>query len=326
MAQIDRNLAPAASKPKPTASELEKLEARFSAAEAEPGDLIQLSHLVDESDADSRWPNRIFEDRDCSGIGDEIAASIGQVTETIVDRTSYSLGNRQDGKHDFRTVSIHVCSEGTMKLLALERGDERSGAPVVSPTPLALRAGLEAARRHGKNLASAPLIGLEPELVNSEERRLLIAGGFSYAMRAEEGAQFSHIQWRPEDQMDALEPLSISCIFGVHCHPDDQARISIIATRDLADKRPNASGRFREHLVRISRHDEPPIYFVARAGSPDGADERERRRRAGALALRAALLMSDPPGRAMRIHQFHHPRLSRYREVLQAVNRRRLIL
>lgn len=324
MAQIDRKLAPAAGKPKPTASELEKLEARFSAARAEPGALIQLSHLVDEEDADSRWPNRIFEDRDCSGIGDEIAASIGQVTETIVDGTSYSLGSRQDDKHDFRTVSVHVCSEGAMKLLALERGDERSGAPVVSPTPVALRAGLEIAQRHGKDLASAPLIGLEPELVNSEERRLLIAKGFSYVMRAEEGAQFSHIQWRPEEQMDALEPLPISCIFDVRCPVSDQSRVSIIATRDLADQRPSASGRFREHLVRIFRHDEPPLYFVARAGSPDGADERERRRRAGILALRAALLMSAPPAREMRIHQFHHPRLSRYREVLQAVNRRRL--
>jgi hypothetical protein len=325
MAQIDRKLAPRTGKPKPSAAQFAKLAARFSAANPEPGEKVQLSHLVDDEDPDSRWPNRIFEERDCSTIGDEIAASIGPVTETIVDGTSYSLGNGQGEKDDFRTVSFHVCSQGQPKLVALERVDERTGKPIVSPTPITVRAGLEIARRHGKDLAQAPLFGLEPEMVNPEERRLLIAEGFSYAVRTEAGTTFSHIQWRPEEEMDALEPLPISCIFGVRLADLDKTKVCIIATRDLADKRPNASGRFREHLVRVPRRNEDPLYFVARGGSPDEVDERERRHRAGALALRAAQLVSDPPGKRSFIHLFHHPKRTRYREVLQALNRARFI-
>jgi len=315
MVPIDRKVA---GKTKPSQAERAKVEASFSAMP--DGERFQLFNLGSAEDVESKWGNRIFEERDWSEAADEIAASIGTVIETIVDSTSYSLGEREGGKEDFDTVSVHAYSNERPHLLAVERGDNRSGKPISAPTPAALRGGLDLAAKHGKKLAEAPLIGLAPELVSADERRLLIAHGFSYALRLMDDPFFSHIRWRPEDDMDAREPLPASCIFGIRHADSDDSKTCAIAMRDLADTRPNSRGRFREHLVRVPRRDGPPLYFVARADLPDGTDERERERQAKVLALRATKWIADPPGREMRIHQFHHHDPTRYREVLQAVN------
>jgi hypothetical protein len=323
MASTDRKIALGKTlKPKPSVAEYERFEARFSGIEVPEGEVFQLTDFGSPENRDEKWANRMLDERDCSGIGDEIAASIGSVTETVVDGTGYSLGPREHGADDFHTVSVHVYSNGRPHLLAVQRRDDRPGKPISDPTADVLRECIDRAAKHEKDLASAPLIGLEPELAHAPERRLLIAEGISYATRVEEdGPLFSHVQWRPEHEMDTLEPLPASCIFDIYhqnCHQP-----CVVAIRDLADKRPGSSVRFDEHLVCLPRRDGPSLYFVARSAPPIGADEKERRRRAKVLAMRAAERMADPPGQALRIHEFHHPGHERYCEILQVVDRTR---
>lgn len=300
-----------------TVQECQKLEQRYSVAIASRDGPVRLAHLVDEDDADSRWPNRMIEERDCSQISKKTAAAVGAVEETVLDLSTYTVGNAGE-QTGFRTVSVHLKSRGLDRLLAIQRRKEKSSADTSSLASAALREFLHLAEKHGIDPTTGPLLGLDPELANSDERRLLIQEGFSYAIQLGDGHIFTHVAQPLTEAPDDLGPCSVRIVFELQ-HPDSsQARI--VPVRDLRDERSASAGRFREYLVRIPMEEGEPLYFVARPALPPGVDEIEKFREAGRLARKAAERTLQSPGDALRAHQFHHPNDGRYCTVLRLVD------
>lgn len=310
-------------KPKITLDDCRKMENGFCGATATNG-VFRLAHLADRRDQDQKWPNRLVEDRDCSDLRGQIAKEVvTPLTETVVDGTFYTLQNKSEVKAHYRTSTLHVCSGGKDRLLGIRRRDERGDGDTSSLCAATLQEATELANQHEIALASAPLLGLDPELAYAPERRVLIRRGFSYALRVHPEFLFDHVSWNLEDALDVWESLPVKYIFDMRWPDRDRAKSSMVAVRDLRDPRHGSTGRFLEHLVEVPYPGDEPLYFVTRAALPPSSGERDRVRRAAALASRAAERVGQTPAELLRVHEFHHHDEERYYNVLRMVERAR---
>ena len=298
----------------------------FAAAFAEaraPEDgngVFQLSHVPPPEGKNDRWPLRMTGERDTSGVPERIVESVGAVEETVLDYASYELTNDEgEPTSRYRTVSAHALCGGHDHLLALERCEERDEDEIESSLAgKALRRYLALADERELELADVPLLGLDPALANSAERRLLVAARIPYGLLLDPGEQFREVLRPLEGDLDMLEEMPVEGIFDYHKRNCDRSRPTLLEICDLRE-RPGSPRRVLEFLVEVPGEPQP-TYFLAWPAPPPAARHRERQLKALELALRTARRVGRGPATGLRADEFHHPHEVGYRSTMNIVD------
>jgi hypothetical protein len=276
----------------------------------------------------SKWPYRMLEERDTSHLLPTAVASIESLAATVIDVSHRPLRNRSEQTGAFRIVTAFATCGSHDRLISVKRRDEfkcpggRSNDETTNLAKQVLDDYCAILKAEALDVTGVPLVCLEPELSRASERRDLVSEGISYAILIEESLLLSHVAWRPEHEMDALEPLSAATIIEQFSGSagDGLAEVRI---RDLRDTRSGARAGFEEYLYRVPGAHKP-LYFVARAALSPSASPDERRKQARRLVALAAEKARRSCACALRAHEFHHPDDERYYSALRIVNHARM--
>lgn len=274
-----------------------------------------------------KWPYRMLEERDTSHLLPTAVDSIESLAATVIDVCHRPLGNHSEQTGALRIVTAFAACGSHERLISVKRRDEfkRPGGRSSDETTNLAKQVLDDYRSvlegEALDVTGVPLVCLEPELSRANERRDLVAAGFSYAILIEESLMLSHVAWRPEHEMDALEPLGAATI--VEQFSGSTGDLAEVRIRDLRDTRPGARTRFEEYLYRVPGPCEP-LYFLVRAALSPSAPPDERRKQARSLVSLAAEKARCSCACALRAHEFHHPNDERYYSALRIVNHARM--
>lgn len=267
-----------------------------------------------------RWAFSLLENRDTSSLSEMAVRSIRSVTAILVDGTSPTP--QRDGKYgsSLRTVSVYAEDAERCPLISVGRRDEQEPGPWTSLSVETLDEFRKLLTAGSVDFAGAPLISLEPELANPEDRRRLLLEAVPYAIKLRPDDRFSPPPWAPEDPFDAFDVDAVEVLFETH-HPDaDPDKPSCLRIRDLQDRRVGSSGAFEEYLFRFPGA-ESLEYFLARDALPPTAQPGELLLGAGRLAQKAFAYAAATPGRQLRLHEFHHPHPAPYCDAVRIAAR-----
>jgi hypothetical protein len=180
---------------------------------------------------------------------------------------------------------------------------------------------LNVVKAHEIGLAMTPLLSLEPELSNPDERRILVAEKIPYAILLEPDHPFQQVLRPPEEDHDTFDSIAVRYIFDYYKPRRNREQINYLEVRDLRERKEESSRMVPEFLVEVpSSEDGRPVHFVAWPALPPAVHLRERLRAALKHASRAASLTLASPALALRMHQFHHPHEDSYRTILKIVD------
>ncbi len=306
--------------------ECEKFAKGYVETGTRDGGLFRVTDIPPPDGLGAKWPFRMLEERDASHLQGLAVASIESLVGTVVDRSYRPLGNRNEQTAHFHIVTVFASSGVHHRLIAVKRRDERGSGETESLAGEAFDEYLAAMESDGVDVVGTPLICLDPELSDPADRRRLIAKDISYVIQIEAGQNLSHVAWRPEHDVDVLEPLTAADIADVFRRNDDRDRGGdgekpvIARIMDLRDNRTGATGGFEEYMFQVPVENDVSLHFLSRAALSPSAEPGERVRAATALVHGALEVVRESPARALRAHEFHHPDDGRYYNALRIVD------
>lgn len=285
---------------------------------------FQLSHMPAPPQRNDRWAYRIYEERDCTGLTAARVSEAQDIEEIVLDRSLYNFTNKGKPTASYRTVSVHLRSNGAYHMVSVKRRDELNSTEADSLARLtfddctqfvgALKADEKAS---ALKLSGRPLLSLDPEFSHPDERRMLVADQIPYAILLEPDHPFKRVVRPPGVDQDAFDYLAVEHIFDYYDPGRDRSQINVLPVCDLLDRDARPARRVTEVLAEVTVNDMPTYFLTRPALSPP--HELSVLREAKPLARRAADLTLDGPAKSLRMHQFHHPHDDRYYTVLNIV-------
>ncbi|HEX2391976.1 MAG TPA: hypothetical protein VHI77_03560 [Solirubrobacterales bacterium] len=282
--------------------------------------VFRVTNIAAPDGKPKKWPFQMLENRDSSHLQDLAVASIDVLDALVVDGASCVPGQDGERTSSFRTVAVFAESARRHRLISIRRRDEGGDGDATSLSSEALAEFRRLLEPRQVGASKMPVISLEPELSDPDDRRKLVLEGGSYAIKVEANQLFSHPTWDPDDPLDAFDPSTTEALFATYRSSADPTKATYVPIRDLQDRRAGASGAFEEYLFRFPPSDQPE-YFIARVPHSPSARPAELLRGAGELALRAHACAQAPPGTTLRLTEFQSPRIDRYYQAVRIVDR-----
>lgn len=285
---------------------------------AAPPGVFRLTDIPPPPDESPKWPFHLLERRDASHLQALAVASVESLDMIVIDGARSVHRPAEERGPVARTVTAFAVSGGEPTLLAIRRGEDFGEEDAEGTRSMTSEALKEVHGLIGKGMgrqAAAPVVCLDQELATARERRRLLADGVPYALRVHGDSGFSYPTWNNEDPFDDFVSTTPASIIAAYRSEADPAKPVFVPIRDLQGSG-NSSRMLEEYLYRLPSPDGDE-YFVVRPALLPSVTTAKLLRNVRALAGAALSCVRQPPGRALRLHEFQHHNSERY---CQAVN------
>lgn len=298
--------------------EAQKFSVGYMDAQAQPPNgTFGLGETLSAEDLNPRWPYWMCE-RDWSHLPAEIAGRVGDIEETVIAHSRCRLRNRSEETACYDTVSIHAGSGGDFHLLGLDRYEWRSGKGTADLPAAVLGECFAAADRHEIDLAEAPFYALDYEMANPAERRRLIARKIPYAILLSCEEQFRDVIGSLEEAADAFYGTPVHSLFDIHLPNRDTSIVNFLEVRDLNEHKASVRGTVREFVFEVPVGKDSHRHVLVGPAQSHALEPMEVEQARG-YAQRCVDLALSSPADDLRIDEFHHPDIERFRQVMYMV-------